>query len=89
MTFNKRLPTIRTLRYLADMDGPFPIKNRHIILAAQRFWFGDNVIEFLKLFPPDAVFHSRDGFIERCKQLELLIQEERHAPLEVLHSPQG
>ncbi|HET8671392.1 MAG TPA: hypothetical protein VFM05_12430 [Candidatus Saccharimonadales bacterium] len=89
MTFNKKLPSIRTLRSLASIDGPFPIKNRHVILAAQRFYFNDNVVEFLRLFPRDQVFHSRDEFIERCQQLELLIQEERRAPIEVLHSPQG
>jgi hypothetical protein len=89
MMHKEKLPSIRTLRYLADIDGPFPIKNRHVILAAQRFWFNDNVIEFLKLFPPDTVFYSRDEFIERCKQLELLIMEEQRSPAEVLRSPQG
>lgn len=89
MAFNKKLPAIRTLRSLAEIDGPFPVKNRHVILVAQRFWFDDNVIDFLKLFPPETVFHSRDEFMERCRQLELLMQEERRAPLETLHSSQG
>lgn len=89
MVFRQRLPSIRTLRQLAEIDGPFPAKNRHAMLAAERFWFGENVIAFLKLFPPNEVFHSRDDFIDRCKELEYLILEERRAPVEKLPSPQG
>ncbi len=66
----QRLPSLRTLRNLADMDGPFPLHTKHIILAAERFWFRDNVIAFLRLFPPDEVFYSREDFVVRCAQLE-------------------
>lgn len=88
LVVNQRLPSMRALQILAEIDGPFPIQNRQVILAAQRFWFNSDVIDFLKLFPPDTVFQSREDFIERCQQLELLIQEERDAPLEKLRSPQ-
>jgi hypothetical protein len=89
MMRRQKLPSIRTLRHLAAIDGPFPIKNRHVILAAQRFLFNDGVVEFLKLFPPDEVFHSRDEFIECCKQLELFTMEEQCSPVEIRRSPQG
>ena len=89
MVFTQTLPMMSTLRHLAEMDGPFPIKNRHVILAAERFWFKENVIDFLKLFPPDEVFRSRKDFLNRCEELELMIREERGMPKEVLRSPQG
>lgn len=67
--FYRRL-LIRTLRRLADIDGPFPMQNRHIILAAERYGFSDEVIIFLRQFPPHAIFTSRSDFIACCKQLE-------------------
>lgn len=87
--FREKLPFIRTLRTLANMDGPFPMQSRRIVAAAERLWFGGNVIAFLRLFPPDEVFRSRDDFIERCRQLERCIREGRRAPKENLRSPQG
>ena len=87
--FKRKLPAIHTLRDLAELDGPFPTTNRHVILAAERFWFSDDVIAFLKLFPSEEVFRSREDFIERCKQLELFVREEWRAPIESLRSQEG
>ncbi len=87
--YTKSLPSIRTLRSLAEIDGPFPIHCRHVVIAAERFWFSDKVINFLQLFPPNEVFRSRDDFVERCKQMEVLIRQEQKAPPEMLRSPQG
>ena len=89
MAYRGHLPSMRKLKKLADMDGPFPIKNHYIVLAAHRFKFDDDVIQFLNLFPRDEVFHSRMDFIERCEELEELIESELDMPMEILHSPQG
>lgn len=89
MTYDKRLPSMRKLKKLADLDGPFPIKNHYIVLAAQRFKFDEEVIDFLNLFPRDEIFKSRSDFVERCEELETLISSELDMPMEILHSPQG
>jgi len=85
--YYKPLPSIRSIRQLAELDGPFPMHCQHIVSAAERFWFGDSMISFLKLFPPDEPFQTRDEFVERCKQLELLIREEQETSPELLRSP--
>lgn len=89
MTYDKHLPSMRKLKRLADIDGPFPIKNHFIVLAARRFNFDEDVIDFLNLFPRDEIFKSRIDFIERCEELEALISSEQDMPMEILHSPQG
>ena len=89
MAYTQKLPSLRIMRFLADIDGPFPIKNRHVVLAARRFRFDDNVINFLQQFPADEIFASRDDFVERCRDLEILIRQEQESPQEILHSPQG
>ena len=88
MAYKSSLPPIRKLQQLADWDGPFPIENRYVILAAERFQFDDSVINFLKLFPPNQVFRSRSDFIQRCHKLEALIRSEPYLPIETLHSTQ-
>jgi len=77
MLFQKQLPAVRTLRQLADIDGPFPLKAHYIVLAAERFNFDDAVISLLTLFPREEVFRSREEFIMRCEELESLIRGER------------
>ena len=80
MTYDQPLPSMRSLRKLASWDGPFPMKSYHMILGAQRYGFGSDMIGLLRQFPHDDVFRSRDDFINRCKELEIRIQSDR-API--------
>ena len=88
MTYDRRLPSMRSLKKLASWDGPFPMKGSRIVLGARRYGFDDDVVEFLKLFSRDDVFHSRDDFLKQCQALQTIIREERGAPVEALRSPQ-
>lgn len=85
---HRKLPPMRSLRKLAMWDGPFPMKSRRLVMAAERFGFGDDMITFLKLFPRDEVFRSRDEFLERCELLETIIFSEWKTPKEPRLSPQ-
>lgn len=88
MVYNRPLPSMRSLRQLASWNGPFPVKGYRLVIAADRYGFGSNMQAFLKLFPHDEVFHSRDDFLERCRDLEILIYSEQGMPVEYLHSQQ-
>jgi len=68
---------MRSLKHLAEICGPFPIKNRRLLLSAERFGFNGRVIEFLRLFPANQVFHSRDSFLKSCDELGTLIRDEQ------------
>lgn len=76
---NSALPPMRSLKHLAEICGPFPIKNKQLLLCAERFGFNSRVVEFLQLFPANQVFHSRDSFLESCDELEALIYNEQQA----------
>lgn len=80
MAYDTPLPPIRKLKQLADWGGPFPIHNRHLILAAERFGFGEKVISFLELFPKNAIFDTRSEFIQQCEDVEHYIRTEQHMP---------
>lgn len=69
MAYNSYFPSKRTLRRLADATGPFPIKCRHMILAAERLAFSSRVIGLLELFDPDEIFRNREDFMRRCKDI--------------------
>lgn len=86
--YDRPLPPIRKLRKLASWDGPFPMKSYRMVTSANRFGFDEDTIAFLKLFPHDEVFQSRDDFLERCRDLKIFIRSERDMPVEHLHSPQ-
>lgn len=77
MQYSNPLPSIRKLNRLAEWDGPFPMKGSRIIIGAERYGFDDDTIRFLKLFPDDTVFRSRDDFQDRCKKLQTLIRKKR------------
>jgi hypothetical protein len=78
MTYNIYHPSMHTLRRLADVAGPFPIKSRHMILAAERFGFSARVGSFLELFELEEIFLSRDDFMRRCKDIKRSDHNEEH-----------
>lgn len=84
MAIVSELPSIRKLKNLADWGGPFPIQNRHLKLAAERFGFDEKVIQFLELFPQNAVFQTRDDFIHQCEVVEAYIRAKQDMPNELI-----
>lgn len=72
------LPSLRSIRELADIDGPYPIRARHAVLAAQRFCFGENVVSFLEQFSPDEIFLDREEFVSRCLTLRDYLSLQAH-----------
>ena len=76
------LPSIRKLKKLAEWDGPFPMKSYRIVIGADRFGFDEDTIQFLKRFPHNTIFASRDDFLQRCQNLQETIRAKRtQAPL--------
>lgn len=84
MALESELPPIRKLKLLADWGGPFPIQNRHLKLAAERFGFGEQVTKFLELFPNTAVFQTRKDFIHQCEVVEAFIRAKQEMPTELI-----
>jgi len=86
--YTKQLPNMKTIQQVAKLAGPFPTSARMIVFYAKHFGLDHDVTDFLHQFHPDEMFQSRADFITRCDELELMIQEEREMPKEVLRSPQ-
>jgi len=63
------LPSVHSLRDLADMSGPYPLPARHMVLSAQRYCYGEAMLSFLEEFPPEEVFLDRDEFVARSQAL--------------------
>lgn len=66
---------------------PFPASRQEVVCATHVMEVPPNVIDLLRLFPPDAIFENGADLIARCEELELLLDEERAAPKEYLRSP--
>lgn len=86
MAYEKILPTMRHLRYLAKMVQ-FPATCREILAVATMSGFSDTMTDFLSLFPKNEAFKNSAEFTARCEELELLIQEERSTPKDVPRNP--
>lgn len=86
MVYSKQLPPIRYMLSLAN-DTEFPAALRDIMKVANRWGFPKTVIDFLNLFDANLTFENRLDFVDRCKELELLIDQERSMPKETLRSP--
>ena len=88
MSYMKQLPHISDLIRLSKLVTHYPCRRDELMRFATMGEFGDDVCEFLLLFPADHVFSSPVDFISQADEVELLINEERDMPPEVLHSPQ-
>lgn len=84
MAYDTPLPSIRRLRQLAEWGGPFPIQNRHLLLAAERFNLGEKVINFLELFPKESVFETREDFMYQCDVIEHYLRANQTMPMQYI-----
>ncbi len=87
MKYPKVLPPIRYIIGLAE-DTHFPANCAEIMQTAHEWGFPKTVIDFVNQFPEDEIFRSRAEFETRCEELEMLINEERTMPKELLKSSQ-
>jgi hypothetical protein len=86
VTYKKELPAVRELLSLSQ-HTIFPAKRDEIMQIALKITTQPNIVDFLKLFPPDTTFRSRVNFMTVCEELELLIGQERLLPSQRLRSP--
>lgn len=82
------LPRLRDLLKVGQAVNYFPATRNTVLRAAVMVDAPEEVIEFLLHFPSYATFDSRSNFMLKCEELELLINEERLAEPEYLHSQQ-
>jgi hypothetical protein len=76
------------IRWLAKLVGTNPARAQTFINRAISMNFKQNIVDFLKRFPPDEIFETRSDFVIRCEELKLLIEEERKAPQDIVRNPQ-
>ncbi|HET9174548.1 MAG TPA: hypothetical protein VFN56_04710 [Candidatus Saccharimonadales bacterium] len=88
MSYTKPLPRLRRLELLATLAGTYPQTAQQLLLTAKRWRCGPSITDFLQLFPADELFATKDEFMNRARELELLIRESRTQPSERLRSPQ-
>lgn len=86
MRYTKQLPKHRDLERLSTFVVYYPAAQKEFLEAAQTWGMGDDVIELIKQFPSDEIFDDRYDFLNRCDELELIVQEERDAPRENVQS---
>lgn len=89
MSYTQQLPKISELRRLVKLVGTFPASAQQIVNVAEQSGCGQNTIDFLCDFHSDEIFESSLDFITRCEEMELLIEQKRQSPKEVLHSSEG
>lgn len=88
MTYNKPLPRIQDLLWLAKLARPYPTTAGSILALAKLWYFNKSTQDFLRQFTADETFKSGDDFLDRCNELELLIREERLMSKGALQGPQ-
>lgn len=88
MIYNKPLPRIDNILWLATLARPYPAATSDIIETATIWQFSPRTIDFLRLFPANEVFETQEDFQSRCEQLEMLMSDERTMPFESVLSPQ-
>ena len=88
MAYAKPMPHIDNILWLARLSMPFPTSAGDIAAVARSWRFSSNTLEFLDLFPSDEIFNSREDFLIRCEELELLLREKADMPPEPALSPQ-
>lgn len=85
--YTKQLPKISNIVFVSKLVKHYPTYAHSVQAIARRQALPTQVVDFLDLFPQDEVFESEEDLVNRCGELELLIEEEREAPVEFLRSP--
>lgn len=80
------LPHIDNILWLTKVSGPYPASCEDIQLTAEAWNFSNNTIEFLKLFPKNEIFNSREDFLNRYEELENLLRQQQVSAEELVHS---
>lgn len=88
MIYDRHIPRINNVRWLARLAMPFPATAGEIAAVAAAWRFDSSTLDFLARFPQDEAFETKDDFLTRCEELELLLSEEVAAPPEPALSPQ-
>ena len=88
MVTPQTLPAMNDLRQLSREVHEYPVSGLGISQHAEHLGYGDDVIDFTKLFSQRTFFSSRSDFINRCSLLERLLKEQSKASVEHLRSPQ-
>lgn len=79
------MPKIKSLRQFAYTIKNFPITGLGVVQLAQHTGCDDELIDFLKRFSKEVVFHSRSDFLQQCSLDERMLREEERQPVEILH----
>lgn len=87
MIYAKGLPTMGDLQRLAADIRNYPISDLGVIQFAEHSGYDDNMVNFLKLFYRQIIFHSRTEFLNYCRLVRKLMAVERQLPAEQLRSP--
>ncbi len=81
-------PKINKLTSLSRLVSAYPISTAGLIQYAEHGGLNDNLVEFLRLFPEEMVFETKDDFMNRSRLLAELMSEFDKCPREQLRSPQ-
>ncbi len=64
--------------YTLAKDTSFPASREELELNARRMGFNELANHFLELFAYGEIFDNRSDFIDRCQEMELLIDIDEH-----------
>lgn len=88
MIYNKPHPRIDNVLWLSRLAMPFPTTADRVVQIARSWRFDQSTLDFLDLFPADEIFKSREDFLARSEELELLLREKSEMPAETVMSQQ-
>lgn len=88
MTYEKKLPPVRQILKLANMVE-FPATCLEVFKTAKRQGFSKNMLDFLSLYKNTNKFSSKAEFITRCEVLEMMINQEKTTPPEIVKTNVG
>lgn len=83
MTYTKRLPSSQDITWLSKLITTYPVTRSDAVRVARTWNFKNEVITFLRQFPPDKPFNSRSDLVNQCANLALVIREAWESPTEI------
>ena len=79
----RALPSIDDFYLLKNLIATYPMSIKRIIQIARVWGFSRDMINFLKYFPSGELFESGEDFLSRCEDIETVIKESHHRPIEM------
>lgn len=80
MAYSKRIPNSKDIVWLSKLVNSYPTTRREVVKVARMWNLSNDIVVFLRQFPPDKEFATRIDLVNNCESRATRIRQEWESP---------